>query len=315
MAGFGNQIKTFGISRENRNRQFPRKASNDIITSSQLFSNEEFESMPQQLTFHKMEASGNDFIVVDNRLKLVKDATAFAKKICVPHTGVGADGLLLLESSRKADFKMRIVNSDGSEAEACGNGFRCIALYAHTMLKLPTQFKFESLAGLIEARIQKNNVKVKMVKPTGYKEGQIEVLQNRLHYFFLNTGVPHVVIFVQGLRKVDVQELGRAIRNHASFKPKGTNVNFVEVTGKKSIHVRTYERGVEQETLACGTGSTAAAIVSALMGYTTAPVSVKTSGGELLTIDFKIAGKDVKSAYLEGEARFVYEGKLMETIF
>lgn len=270
--------------------------------------------MPQPLPFFKMQASGNDFVVIDNRRRLIRNPREFARRICAPHTGVGADGVLLLETSRRADFKMRIVNSDGSEAEACGNGFRCIALYAHRILKLPARFKFESLSGIIEAAIQKNNVKVRMVKPSGYREGEVVVLGNRLHYAYINTGVPHVVIFVQGLDKIDVQQLGRAIRTHEDFKPKGTNVNFVEVTGKKAIRVRTYERGVEQETLACGTGSTASGIISAMMGYTAPPVKVKTSGGELLTIDFELAGKDVKSAFLEGEAHFVYEGKLLAPI-
>lgn len=268
--------------------------------------------MPSILTFYKLEASGNDFVVVDNRKGVVKSIKDFTRKVCALHTGIGADGVLLLEKSRKADFKMRILNSDGSEAEACGNGFRCIAYFAHKVLGFPKKFEFETLAGIIQATIKSTGVRVRMGKPVDYREkGELQALDSRIHYSFLNTGVPHTVIFVPDLKKVDVNKLGAAIRYHKAFKPKGTNVNFVQVKGKKKIHVRTYERGVEHETLACGTGSTASAIISALQGLTKAPVSVKTSGGETLTIDFKITGKnDIKDVFLEGEARIVFEGKL-----
>lgn len=264
------------------------------------------------LNFYKLEASGNDFVVVDNRSQVVKSAQTFTRKVCALHTGIGADGVLLLEKSRKADFKMRIINSDGSEAEACGNGFRCIAFYAHRILGFPKKFKFETLSGIIEATIKGQSVKVRMGKPFGYKErGEIEVLDSRLHYSFINTGVPHAVIFVPSISKVDVNALGRAIREHKVFKPKGTNVNFVQIKSKHSVSVRTYERGVEHETLACGTGSTASAVISAMQGATSAPVKVTTSGGEQLIIDFKTSGKkNVKDVYLEGKARIVFEGKI-----
>lgn len=269
--------------------------------------------MSKQIPFYKMVASGNDFIVIDNRKKTVKDPVALTRKICALHTGVGADGVLLFENSRKADFKMRIINSDGSEAEACGNGFRCIALYAREKMGYPMEFKFESLSGLIEAKVaKKGRVKVQLVQPSGIKlREEIHVKGHRLHYSFLNTGVPHAVIFVEGLEKIDVAGLGSAIRYHDHFKPKGTNVNFVEVASNRLIHVRTYERGVENETLACGTGSTASALASALLGYTRPPVQVKTSGGEILTVDFQREGSKITSVTLEGEVRFVYEGKLM----
>lgn len=270
--------------------------------------------MARLLNFFKMEASGNDFIVIDNRKKAVKDPRRFTRKVCASHTSVGADGVLLLEASRKAAFKMRIINADGSEAEACGNGFRCIALFAHKKLGLPSRFKFQTGAGIVEAGIRGRKVRVLMTQPKDSHENELQVAGNRLHYSFINTGVPHAVIFVHGLDKVDVLKLGRAVREHAAFKPKGTNVNFVEVTGLRAIRVRTYERGVEQETLACGTGSTAAAIISALMGYAKPPVRVKTTGGETLIIDFKISGKKVSDVFLEGDARFVYEGKMLSPV-
>lgn len=262
------------------------------------------------IPFIKMVASGNDFIVIDNRAKIIKDALKFTQKICSLHTGVGADGVLLFEKSAKAAFKMRIINSDGSEAEACGNGFRCIARYAKEKHGFPSQFKFESVSGIIQANVKNKSVCVELVKPTGFKEGELDVSGHRLHYSFINTGVPHAVIFVEGLPKIDVAALGRAIRYHNHFKPKGTNVNFVEVENERGIRVRTYERGVEAETLACGTGSTASAVISSLAGYTKPPVRVRTSGGEILTIDFVRQGNELKKVTLEGEVEFVYEGKL-----
>ena len=260
--------------------------------------------------FFKMMASGNDFVVIDNRSGQIRDGIKFAQKACSLHTGIGEDGVLLFEKSKKADFKMRIINSDGSEAEACGNGFRCIARYAREIQKYPAEFKFESLSGLITANIlPANRVKVQLIKPHGFYEDEIQVNGHRLHFAFINTGVPHTVIFTEGLSKMDVAGLGRAIRFHEEFQPKGTNVNFVEVTGTHDIRVRTYERGVENETLACGTGSTASSIISAIQGYCKPSVNVKTSGGELLTVDFKIRGKNIEQVFLEGESHFVYEGK------
>lgn len=266
--------------------------------------------MAAGIPFYKMVASGNDFVVVDNRRGIVRDAFRFARTLCEPHRGVGADGLLLFENSKKADFKMRIVNSDGSEAEACGNGFRCVALYAKEKLGYPADFRFESLAGPIQAHVNGRRVRVELVTPKDFRDVvEIEVLGRTLRYSFINTGVPHVVIFVEGLKKIDVEGLGRTIREHAQFRPRGTNVNFVEVKAKNKIEVRTYERGVEGETLACGTGTAAAALVSSLKGLTRPPVEVKTQGGEVLTVDFKRRRNRVTRVTLEGEAHFVYEGK------
>lgn len=267
--------------------------------------------MSDSVPFYKMVASGNDFVVVDNRRKIVKDPVAFAREVCRPHQGAGADGLLLFENSKKANFKMRIINLDGSEAAACGNGFRCIALYAHEVLKYSSRMNFESGSGLIEAEVlQKNQVKVQLVKPRVFEmDGVVEVQKHRLHYAFLDTGVPHVVIFVEGIEKMEVLEIGKAIRHHTHFQPFGTNVNFVEVKSKKEIRVRTYERGVENETLACGTGSTASAAVSVLKGYTEPPVNVLTQGGEKLRIDMQKKGQEITKVFLEGKAQFVYKGE------
>jgi len=267
--------------------------------------------MKNSIPFYKMVASGNDFVVVDNRRGVVKDALAFTREICRQHQGVGADGVLLFESSKKANFKMRIINLDGSEAAACGNGFRCIALYAHEVLKYSSRMNFESGSGLIEAEVgPKDSIRVQLMKPRIFEvAGVLEVGKRRIHYAFLNTGVPHVVIFAEGLEKTEVFETGRAIRNHTRFQPFGTNVNFVEVKNKKEIAVRTYERGVENETLACGTGSTASAIVSVLKGYVESPVNVLTKSGEKLRIDMRKKEDEITKVFLEGKAQFVYKGE------
>ncbi len=269
--------------------------------------------MKLPVPFYKMVASGNDFVVVDNRQKIIRDPIAFTRKVCRQHQGAGADGVLLFESSKTANFKMRIINLDGSEAAACGNGFRCIALYAYQVLKYSSRMTFESGSGLIEAEVgSKDIVKVQLVKPRIFeKTGELVVQKTPLQFMFLDTGVPHVVIFTDELEKVHVAEVGRLVRNHAHFQPFGTNVNFVEVTGKKDISVRTYERGVEDETLACGTGSTASAVASVLRGFVQAPVQVQTRSGEKLKIDMQQAEGEITKVFLEGQASFVYKGEYL----
>jgi diaminopimelate epimerase len=223
------------------------------------------------------------------------------------------DGVLLIEKPKDANthFFMRIFNSDGSEAEACGNGYRCIGLVAHKELDFPKFMTVGTLAGPVTIDVQSDKaIKVKMVNPVDYRE-KVEIkLKNRsLNGAFINTGVPHVVIFVEGLDKVDelngfpVEALGRGVRYHEHFKPKGTNVNFVQVTGDKQLSIRTYERGVEGETLACGTGSVAAAIIANLQGKVEAPVEVAPKSGEKLKIYFERSGKKVTNVFLEGPAK------------
>ena len=258
-----------------------------------------------------MVASGNDFIVVDNRRKIFRNAAAFSQDLCRPHLGIGADGVLLVEPSQKAEFKMRILNPDGSEAEACGNGFRCVARYAQKKLGLGAQFNFESKSGLISASLNNSRVCIKMIDPYDYRpETSVRVPGRTFSYYFINAGVPHAVIFLTKpqLEAMEVERFGRAVREHRKFKPKGTNVNFVYVADEHTVYVRTYERGVEAETLACGTGSTASAVVSGLAGFVKPPVSVHTRSGEVLVIGFSLSGTRVSQVTLDGEARFVYEG-------
>ncbi len=266
----------------------------------------------QPVQFYKMVASGNDFIVIDNRKKIISDPKKLGAKICPPHIGVGSDGLLLIDSSKKADFSLRIVNADGSEAEACGNGYRCVARFAHEKLGFKPKMIFDTLAGVIEVEVKGEHVSVLMAEPKNYrKDVEVKVNGRTLKMDFINTGVPHAVIYSEGIERIPVVEIGRAVRYHEEFKPQGTNVNFIEFVGSNKIKIRTYERGVEDETLACGTGSVAAALVSALTGRISSPVQIETKGGEMLEVSFEIKNGKPTKVFLHGNADYVYEGKLI----
>jgi len=267
-----------------------------------------------ELVFYKYSASGNDFIIIDNRDKIIKerDITRYAVKLCDRKNSIGGDGLLLLERSRKADFKMRIINSDGSEAEMCGNGARCIAHFA-ALKKIATEsMRFETLAGIIDAIVKGTRVKVKLTQPHSLERNiKIKYRQKRLILHYINTGVPHTVIFVKNLDRVNVKEIGRYIRFHKRFAPAGTNVNFVQILNQHHIAIRSYERGVEDETLACGTGATDSAIISAIIKDAKAPVVVSTKGGEKLRIYFKIEDNTITEVFLEGKIYPVFTGKIL----
>jgi len=264
------------------------------------------------ITFYKMQASGNDFVVVDHRENFIPDVFQFTQKVCVRQFGIGADGVLLVENSKTSDFKMRIINADGSEAEMCGNGSRCIALFAHEMLKFPEQMTIETLAGEISAHITDKGIKVKLTEPKDFKDAFTLKLDGReVELYHLDTGVPHIIHYPESLSDLPINEVGGAIRFHSEFEPKGVNVNFVEVTGPHDISVRTYERGVEAETFACGTGSTASALISALTKSVKSPVNVFTTGGEVLKIYFDKKDNQLSNVYLEGKAYFSFRGELI----
>ena len=265
--------------------------------------------MEKRIRFEKYVAAGNDFVVVDDRGGSVKNGAAAAKKLCGPF-GVGADGLLLLRRSKKADVQMRIFNPDGSEADMCGNGVRCLAHFAAGLGAAKTKMSVETGAGLIHADVRGDVVKAKLTEPKDFRSGVDVRINGRTERVqFVNTGVPHAVIVEPGLKKADVSARGRAVRHHRHFAPHGTNVNFVRV-GAKQIEVRTYERGVEGETLACGTGSTASALVAARMKGLRSPVSVKTASGEILKVYFKEKNGNFEEVYLEGAVRKVFEGSV-----
>jgi diaminopimelate epimerase len=267
----------------------------------------------QTIPFFKMSGAGNDFVVLDNRLGQVKgDLNAFSAAVADRKRGIGGDGVLLVEPSPRKHFRMRYFNADGSEADMCGNGGRCIARFANVIGAAPLAMEFENLAGDFKAQVLADGqVDLQMTLPHSMKlDWDVEVEGKTVHGHFLNTGVPHFVVPVDDVEAVDVFNLGKALRHHAAFAPKGTNVNFVQVTGPSSVSVRTYERGVEDETLACGTGSVAAAILMARAGKVAAPVAVRTHGGDTLSISFKLAGDAASEVFLKGQAEVTFTGAL-----
>lgn len=267
--------------------------------------------MAKTLKFWKMNGAGNDFVMLDNRdlsLKLSKDEIA---KLCDRHRGVGADGMLAVEPpSNGADWKMRYYNADGGEAEMCGNGARCFARYVNMLHgNALAGVNFETLAGDIGADFVGEQVRISMSEPHGLKLNQtLNVDDTTLQVHSVNTGVPHAVVFVDDLDKVDVLRLGAGLRYHEAFAPKGSNANFVKVLGPGSIAIRTYERGVEGETLACGTGMVACALVYHELYHVPAPISVLVKGGDTLRIGFEKSGSTYKNVTLHGPADFVFEG-------
>jgi len=262
--------------------------------------------------FTKAVATGNDFVIIDNRGKAVKGSLAsFAMKVCSRKQGVGADGLLVVEASQKADVMMRIFNSDGSEAEMCGNGSRCIALYAYKKKIAASKMTIDTLAGILNADVKDDIVKVKLTDPKDIKWNMCLMINECPYKLnFVDTGVPHTIHFVDDLEKIDVKSLGSEIRYHPEFSPKGTNADFVRVSGKNSIDVRTYERGVEDETLACGTGVVASAVIAAESEKMVSPVTVRTRSGEKLKVYFELIEGEFRNVYLEGKAELVYEGEV-----
>jgi len=257
----------------------------------------------RKLKFTKMVGSGNDFIVIKDRLS--GNLSVLAKALCDRRFGIGADGLLILEKSKKADIRMRIFNADGSEAEMCGNGARCAALFSGKRSS-----RLITGAGVIKAQVAGKRVKIRITEPKGIKlDIPIKVNARLIKVNFINTGVPHTVVFVSGINDIDVSRIGASIRNHAKFRPAGTNVDFVEVKGPNTIRIRTYERGVESETLACGTGSAASALIFALKNNLDDLVKVETQSGEILKVYFQRIDSKFSDVWLEGSARIVYKGE------
>lgn len=267
-----------------------------------------------KIPFMKLSGAGNDFIIIDNRYAVFgEEIEEIVTKICARRVSAGADGLLLVENSDVADFKMRYFNADGGEVETCGNGARCISKFAYVQGIADATMRFETRAGVYGSEIVGDNVRVRMSDPTDVRLKFPLRLEYGVHEVcFANSGVPHVVFFVEDLEETDVFHLGRQTRYHEDFQPAGTNANFVRVRETNAMDVRTYERGVEDETLACGTGAIASAVVGALLGYVTPPVAMHTVGGYVLTIYFDIDRNAITNVRLEGDARIIYTGELHE---
>ncbi len=262
-----------------------------------------------------MSGSGNDFVIIDNREPKLDPETKrdFVRKVCHPKSSVGADGVIFVENSETADYKWDFYNSDGSSAEMCGNGGRCVARYAYERGIAPQKHAFETVAGLIEAEVNGPVVKVKLTRP--------ENLQNDLEIAFdgqqyqvdsLNTGVPHAIVFSKNVEAEDLQTIGKGIRYHSVFAPAGTNVDLVEKKDGNALKVRTYERGVEGETLACGTGVVASAIIAAHKFKIESPIQVETRGGEILKVHIEPSNGSLPVVYLEGLTKIAFEGQLVE---
>jgi diaminopimelate epimerase len=262
-----------------------------------------------------MNGSGNDFILIDNREGVVGETglQELVRSVCRRQLSIGADGLILVESSRIADFKWQFFNADGSRAEMCGNGARCAARFAKLAGIAGKAMSFETDAGLIRAEMIGDRVKVGMTEPHSFvPEIQIPLPDGAVTGGSLNTGVPHVVIDVgEALETTDIASIGRAIRFHDRFKPAGTNVNFIRRLGDQRIAVRTYERGVEGETLACGTGCVASALIVAHHFDLGSPIHTVTRSGGVLTIYFGRTPTGFASVFMEGDARLVCTGDIL----
>lgn len=254
------------------------------------------------LHFHKYQGTGNDFVLIDNREKNIYLEIEQIKKLCNRHFGIGADGLMLLEPEPGLDFKMVYYNSDGNLSSMCGNGGRCIVNFAHSLGIIKEKTKFLAFDGIHEAVIDEQNIV--SLKMTDVSE--INIHEN---YFVLDTGSPHLVKFTEHLNDMDVKEEGKKIRYSPEFFQEGINVNFVEVK-EGIVHLRTYERGVENETLSCGTGVTATALVASFKGLSTSKNNciIHTLGGTLEVNFERVLEKNFYNIWLRGPAEKVFEG-------
>jgi diaminopimelate epimerase len=266
----------------------------------------------QMLRFTKMNGAGNDFVLIDNRGGDIHLNRGQIACLCDRHRGIGADGVLLLEkASNHADFRMRYFNADGGEAEMCGNGARCFARFANKVAGAQEKISFETPAGVIRAELIDELVTLRMTEPTDLRLNvALRVADENRTVHLINSGVPHVVIPVSQVDDVDVRRQGAVIRHHEMFSPKGANVNFIDKRGANKIAVRTYERGVEDETLACGTGVVASALIFAAVEKIDSPIDVLVRGGNELQVGFEKMGTQFKGVTLTGPADFVFEGTI-----
>ena len=267
------------------------------------------------ISFYKMSGSGNDFIIIDNRNRIIDDTElpTLIRHACRRKISVGADGLILIEPSDTADFRWRFFNSDGSRAEMCGNGARCAARFAVVNGIAGESLSFETDVGLVTGQVKGSRVKVKMPDPVDLRlDDSISLANGLLTVSSINTGVPHVVIMADAIVDIDVFNVGREIRYHKAFAPVGTNVNFICRQNRGHLAIRTYERGVEDETLACGTGSIASALIASCKLDWNSPIDLTTRSGELLRIHFNKNGNVFDNIYLEGDVRIIYTAQLDE---
>lgn len=265
------------------------------------------------LEFTKMNGAGNDFVLIDNRAGNLRLTREQVVRLCDRHRGIGADGVLVLVPSRtgRADWAWDFYNSDGSAGEMCGNGARCFGRFVQRQAGAGGSFTFETGAGIITAAQSGSQVTVNLTRPGDLRlHERVKLATGTETIHSLNTGVPHAVLYVPDADRAMVASLGPEIRRHPHFGPRGTNVNFVQVLGPNHIRVRTFERGVEGETLACGTGVSASALISARVHGFTSPVQVQVQGGDQLEVTFRDAGGEFEDVRLTGPADFVFEGRI-----
>lgn len=271
------------------------------------------------LEFTKMNGAGNDFILIDNRNNLFQLEPSQVAKLCHRQKGIGADGLVLWQKSKdpdKADWSWDFYNSDGSSAEMCGNAARCFVRYIQSKVAPDAEVfetRFETLAGVVAGKVQGERITVTLTDPVNFRFNQPLMVHGKsTEAHSVNTGVPHAVLFVDNPDAAMVQEWGREIRFHEIFQPGGANVNFVQLTGKPGeLRVRTYERGVEGETLACGTGVTASALISAEIHRLPSPVRIQVQSGDWLEVEFERSESgEFSSVKLTGPGEFTFEGRV-----
>jgi diaminopimelate epimerase len=263
--------------------------------------------------FWKMHGAGNDFILIDDRQRRFPEHdTAAIAAICCRRTGIGSEGLILIQDADTADFRMRFFNPDGNEVDMCGNGARCVARLAHDIGVAGSTMTIETRAGRLSATVRNDAVQIYLPPPFECRSQQTLSLPSgeTIQYDFLNTGVPHVVVLTESVEHDSIVDVGSAIRHHAAFLPNGTNANFVEIRSDHEIRVRTYERGVEDETLACGTGIAAAAVSAALYHGVQPPVSAMAQSGDCLVVDFRISDGKAEELSLTGPAVYVFSGEI-----
>jgi diaminopimelate epimerase len=262
--------------------------------------------------FAKFVGCGNDFILFDNRHgNFPLSQPGLIKWLCHRQEGIGADGILLLENSMLADFRMRIFNSNGSEAEMCGNGLRCFVKWLADQGLQRQIYRIEVMHRILTALLVKNTVCIEMGKPVNSQWNIPLSFENQLlNVHHLDTGVPHTILFVKDLTHIKFIELGAYIRNHSRWMPKGTNVNLAQQTGPQTFKIRTYERGVEGETLGCGTGATAVALAAAYQYHLSSPIIIQTSSGEELSIEFLQQEQDFSNVTLTGPVQGIFQGEI-----
>lgn len=265
------------------------------------------------MNFWKMHGAGNDFIMFDDRKKTFPgNDPAWLRQLADRKRGIGCEGIILIQPSENSDFTMRFFNPDGSEVEMCGNGARCVARLAYDIGAAGEKMTFDTVAGQLSAEIINDNVKLYMTPPSDWRMNiKLEINNKTIECHQVNTGVAHIVVETDNLPEYDVMHTGAAIRYHSTFAPAGTNANFIQVTGPRSLRIRTYERGVEAETLACGTGMVASALIAARLRRVSSPVTLLTAGGDQLQVGFNMdQDGNATDVTLTGPAAYVFEGTI-----